>query len=44
MTTPIDVWDVETFDQELISMLHANAQLIGDYLKTANRSISFSVL
>jgi len=37
MDTPIDVWNTGTFDQELMSKLQANAQLIRDYLTTRRR-------
>ncbi len=37
MSVLIDVWDTETFDQELISKLRANEQLVRDYLTTDRR-------
>lgn len=37
ISTPIDVWDTETFDRELLSKLRASAQLIRDYLITDRR-------
>jgi hypothetical protein len=33
----VDVWDIATFDQELISKLRANAALVRDYLTTDRR-------
>lgn len=29
---PIDVWDLATFDAELVAILNANAELIGNYM------------
>ena len=37
MSTLIDVWDTKTFDRELLSKLHANDQLVRDYLATDRR-------
>ena len=37
MSTIIDVWDTETFDQELISKLRASEHLVRDYLTTDRR-------
>jgi hypothetical protein len=37
LSVPIDVWDTETFDQELISKLRASEQLVRDYLTTDRR-------
>ncbi|MDB5610114.1 MAG: hypothetical protein JWP25_7014 [Bradyrhizobium sp.] len=37
MSTLIDVWDTETFDQGLISELRASEQLVRDYLTTDRR-------
>lgn len=34
---PIDVWNVETFDQPLLAHLQTNAELIRNYLKTSRR-------
>jgi hypothetical protein len=36
---PIDVWDIETFGEDLIALLHANAELVRDYILT-DRDIS----
>src|SRR5258708_5375972 len=36
-TVQIDVWDTGTFDQELISKLRENTQLVRDYLTTDRR-------
>jgi hypothetical protein len=37
LSAPIDVWDTETFDQELICKLRASEQLVRDYLTTDRR-------
>jgi hypothetical protein len=37
MNTPIDVWNTGTFDNEMMSKLQDNAQLIRDYLTTDRR-------
>jgi hypothetical protein len=34
---PIDVWDVETFDEELSGELRAAAELVRNYLMTDRR-------
>jgi hypothetical protein len=33
-TDPIDVWDAETFGEDLIAVLRANAELVRDYIVT----------
>lgn len=37
MSRPIDVWDVATFDPDLVSVLSRNSDLIRDYLATEDR-------
>ena len=40
MARVIDVWDVETFDEELMTALHESAELVLNYLDT-DRELSF---
>lgn len=37
MSTPIDVWNTDTFDQELMAPLRASEQLVRDYLTIDRR-------
>lgn len=37
VASPIDIWDLNTFDPELMALLKANEKLIRDYTKEENR-------
>ena len=36
----IDVWNVETFDEDLIATLRANSELVRNYMKPTERFFS----
>ena len=36
----IDVWDVDTFGEDLMIQLHANAELVRNYIATDKKSFS----